>query len=329
VTFWVQDEETWRTASAWPPPARDETTFPGDGARLAASAQNARPEYRCVADVGAQAGLWYPMALEIGSFDQAKDDARSLCFTSDPLADDLLVVGAPRATLRVALPEREAVRLAVKVCDVDPDGRSTLVTSGWLHLDAGDAREATVEVELYPTAYRLKAGNRVRWTVAGSDFPRIWPTATEPTIAVVSSTDAPSTFVLPVAAEDLPAFDAPVPTASPDRAGPVVKADPICRFERDEAARRSSVTVGVGVTVALDQGGSFSLENSLTASITSGAPMSANVKTAATVTVELASGETVRADAVGISTEGRRHIAGTLSSDGQKIYERYWTSLSV
>ena len=46
-------------------------------------------------------------------------------------------------------------------------GAGTLITSGWHRLDAG---QAACEVELYPTAYELPAGNRLRWTIAGSDF---------------------------------------------------------------------------------------------------------------------------------------------------------------
>jgi predicted acyl esterase len=315
VTLWMQRDETWRSCAEWPPPAaREETTL----------TEAARFEYRCVSDVGSEAGLWYPMALEIGSFDQTKDDAKSLCFTSDPLAEQRLVVGAPRAALRVEVPEDEEVRLAVKLCDVDPQGRSTLITSGWCRIPAGPAREVEAEVELYPTAYAVAAGHCVRWAIAGSDFPRIWPTATEPTIAIL----APSSFTVPFADEaSLPHLDAPLPDVAADRAGPLLSAEPVCRFVRDEAAKRFSVTAGVNVKVALEQGGTFSLENLLTASIAGGVPMSAHVKTSAVVTIELASGETVRAAADGLSAAGRRHISGELTADGQTLYERRWTSL--
>ena len=116
-------------------------------------------EYHCAAAVGGDAGLWYPMSLQIGAFEQARDDALSLCYTSEPLAEDKTIAGSPTARVRLSVPEGESVHLTVKLCEVSPDGASTLITSGWRRIDAGPAREVTGEVELYPTAYRVRAGH--------------------------------------------------------------------------------------------------------------------------------------------------------------------------
>src|SRR6185295_3770252 len=87
--------------------------------------------------------------------------------------------------------------LAVKLCDVAPDGTSSLVVTGWLALRAvvdpvlaswADAavdgaatdgelagRAVTVEIPLWHTAYRFGAGHRIRLSIACADFPRLWP----------------------------------------------------------------------------------------------------------------------------------------------------------
>jgi uncharacterized protein len=328
VVYWVQGEAAWHSATEWPPEsATAEEHYPSDDG-LAEEASDHAAEYRCVAAVGGDAGLWYPMAMQIGAFEQARDDARSLAYTSPPLAEDKTIAGTATARVRLSVPDGESVHLTVKLCEVGPDGASTLISSGWRRIDAGPAREVACEVELYPTAYRVRAGNRLRWTIAGGDFPRIWPSPTEPDIVVLSSEDAPTAFRLPVVpAGEHSTFEPPLPEA-PQPAASIVRAEPICRFGRDEATQSFSVTVGLGVTIALVQGGTFALENSLTASIREGKPLSATVETSASVVAELATGEVVRAEATGLSSRGRRHISGSLTSGEHTLYERRWSSLT-
>jgi uncharacterized protein len=63
------------------------------------------------------------------------------------------------------------------LCDVTPEGRSSNVCDGYRHLrpestasETGDARK--VAIEFWPTAYRLKAGHRMRVIVASGAHPR-------------------------------------------------------------------------------------------------------------------------------------------------------------
>ncbi len=331
VVYWVQGEGAWHSAPQWPPRTAAAQAYHPSDEGLAETASAHSAEYRCAAAVGADAGLWYPMALQVGSFDQARDDARSLGYTADPFADDRVVAGASTARIRLSVPEGESVHLTVKLCDVAPDGASTLITSGWRRIDAGPAREVVCEVELYPTAYRIPAGNRLRCTIAGSDFPRIWPSPTEPDVVVLSSADDPSVVHVPmVSAAELgdPVFEPPLPEEGPPVESPILRAEPICRVVRDEAKQSFSVTVGLGMKVSLHQGGTFALENSLTASIREGRPLSATVETSAAVVAELASGETVRAEAEGLSTRGRRHLSGRVTSGEQTLYERRWSAIT-
>ena len=69
----------------------------------------------------------------------------------------------------------------VRVCDVDVDGVSRNIVDGIRRLSPqtvpapdvqiGDDGILAVEVELYPTAYRVQAGHRIRVQMSGGSFP--------------------------------------------------------------------------------------------------------------------------------------------------------------
>ena len=77
---------------------------------------------------------------------------------------------------------RRHADLFVRVCDVDAKGVSRNIVDGVRRLSpltvpaddvrAGDDQILAVEVELYPTAYRVHAGHRIRVQVSGGAFPR-------------------------------------------------------------------------------------------------------------------------------------------------------------
>ena len=104
-----------------------------------------------------------------------------LVFTGPPLPADLDVVGPVRARVYVR-PELAHADVFVRLCDVNPGGVSRNVVDGIRRLDprtvpapdvtVGDDGVLAVDVELYPTAYRVKAGHRLRVQVSGGAFPR-------------------------------------------------------------------------------------------------------------------------------------------------------------
>jgi putative CocE/NonD family hydrolase len=77
---------------------------------------------------------------------------------------------------------REHADLFVRVCDVDENGVSRNVVDGIRRLcprtvpapdvAVGEDGILAVDVELYPTAYRLRRGHRIRVQVSGGAFPR-------------------------------------------------------------------------------------------------------------------------------------------------------------
>jgi putative CocE/NonD family hydrolase len=104
-----------------------------------------------------------------------------LTFTTDPLPGRVDLVGPVSARVFVRTGRRHA-DLFVRLCDVDEKGVSRNIVDGIRRLSpptvpaddvqADDDRVLAVEVELFPTAYRVQAGHRIRVQVSGGAFPR-------------------------------------------------------------------------------------------------------------------------------------------------------------
>jgi uncharacterized protein len=104
-----------------------------------------------------------------------------LTYTTEPLPARQDLVGPVSARIFVRTGRRHA-DLFVRVCDVDEKGVSRNIVDGIRRLSpqavladdvqVGDDQVLAVEVELFPTAYRVQAGHRIRVQVSGGAFPR-------------------------------------------------------------------------------------------------------------------------------------------------------------
>src|SRR3546814_8090013 len=72
--------------------------------------------------------------------DQRAADGKSLCFDSQSLTEPLEILGAPELKLEIEVDQPTAF-LAVRLCDVAPDGSSKRVTYAILNLNHRDGRE--------------------------------------------------------------------------------------------------------------------------------------------------------------------------------------------
>jgi predicted acyl esterase len=135
--------------------------------------------------VGTAGGAWCPGAGPVGvAWDQSEDNARSVCYDSEPLRGEVELFGSPRLRL-AARTVAPVAFVSAKLCLLRPDGSSLLLSRGFLNLTRregldradrlvpGEAVEA--ELELAPLAFRLPAGSRLRLALAGADFPTVWP----------------------------------------------------------------------------------------------------------------------------------------------------------
>jgi putative CocE/NonD family hydrolase len=178
---------------------------------------------------GSEAGDWDPFGEPADMPpDQRAEDGRCLTFTSEPLERPLDVLGVPVARLAVTV-DRPVAMLAVRLCEVDPEGRSTLLTRGLLNLthrlghdravSVEPGERMTVEVPMKAIGQRVAAGHRVRLSVSTGYWPWAWPS---PQPVVLELDTAGSSLLLPergpVPDADLRPFDPPelAPRPRPD-----------------------------------------------------------------------------------------------------------------
>jgi putative CocE/NonD family hydrolase len=184
VSLYVQGRAGfWRAEPDWPPvrvTSRAAYLLPDGSLGNAPAEAGPSSSYRYDPTVGMYSLAWDPWTTALDPAlprDHSADDARSLCFTGPPLQEPMELVGVPEAVLDLcasALP----LHVVVKLSAVAPNGSSTLITTGWLHL--GDAVESPtrreVRIALRATAYQLQPGERLRVALSCADFPRVWPT---------------------------------------------------------------------------------------------------------------------------------------------------------
>jgi putative CocE/NonD family hydrolase len=216
----------WIAETRWPSPRIRPRTWYLDDGRLSPKI-GTHSEVKYVGDriVGLQKPEWLPFPPEGMPGEQTPDDRNSLLFDTDPLDSDLEILGHPIARVRVAA-DQPVAKLALRLCEVTPEGKSWLVTYGLLNLThrEGDERPAAlnpgeaydVTVELSLIAHRFKSGNRIRLAVSESLWPLVWPS---PQVATLTLTLGASLLELPVRpiVRD-PAF--PIPLNPPDKKGP-------------------------------------------------------------------------------------------------------------
>jgi hypothetical protein len=114
-------------------------------------------------------------------------------FDGEPLEERLEILGAPIVHLVVAV-DRPSALLAVRLCDVAPDGASTRVTYAVLNLNHRSGHERpeaitpgaqmTLDVRLNDVAYAFGVGHRLRLALSTSYWPMVWPSPEPVTLTV-------------------------------------------------------------------------------------------------------------------------------------------------
>jgi uncharacterized protein len=161
---------------------------------------------RCVPSAGVAAGHWWGELTP----DQREADAWSLTFDSAPLDADTEILGCPRVEIHGST---DGARLPwfARLCDVAPDGRSTLVTGAGRPSAPDPARDEEPHrpgvwpLALHATSWVFPRGHRIRLALSNALWPMIWPAPGQATSAVRAG-DGATCVKLPV-----------VPAQTPDR----------------------------------------------------------------------------------------------------------------
>ncbi len=169
---WVA-ERSWPSATVVPVP------YVFAGAPVAV----ASPQH-----TGLDAGRFFPFGNEADlPPDQREEDAKSACFEFPVEGDEPVeILGRASVTLRLRL-DVPYGQVVARLCDVAPDGSSTLVTRGALNLSARQGRHRAVpwpvgsyedvSFELGGIGHAFPPGHRIRLAVSSAYWPWIWPRA--------------------------------------------------------------------------------------------------------------------------------------------------------
>ncbi|GAB2833149.1 CocE/NonD family hydrolase [Streptomyces daliensis] len=167
----------WVGDDAWPSPSVTMTPYalPGTGPMRVRSPQH----------TGVDAGRYFPFGNDSDlPPDQREEDGRSVCFDSAALDARVEILGRPRVRLRLTsdVPRGQVI---ARVCDVAPDGSSTLVTRGVLNLAARHGRDTVAEwepgatedvtFELNGIGHAFPPGHRIRLALSSAYWPWVWP----------------------------------------------------------------------------------------------------------------------------------------------------------
>ena len=209
----------WIAEPRWPT-TTERRILQLDEGRLGDTAGQGVVEHRDRGVVGLATPEWVPFAAPTYPQAQSEDDTGSLTFDSDRLEASLDVFGTAVLRVRIAA-DRPDAKLAARLCEVTPDGRSHLVTYGVLNLTHRDSHAEPspltpgayydVALPLYLAGRRLRAGSRLRLAISESLWPLLWPSPEPVTLSFDLAGGA--SLDLPIRAPPAVEAEMPIPFA--------------------------------------------------------------------------------------------------------------------
>jgi hypothetical protein len=183
VKVYVIGANEWRTLDDWPPPGRTREWSIRPGGSLTAPDPTAAPKADAAVDrfrydpadptpSPGGALLTFAAGRVVNNRVEARDDV--LVYSSPVLTAPVEAVGPVSVTVQVRSSCAE-FDLFARLCDVAPNGRSWNVCDGLTRVSGGPVAAdgtRTIDIELWPTAYRWRAGHRLRLQIAGGAHPR-------------------------------------------------------------------------------------------------------------------------------------------------------------
>jgi putative CocE/NonD family hydrolase len=341
----------WRWEDGWPiARIQNKALYPQPNHTLAAAVPAATTHsLRNVPTVGLEAGgpvMWWGDVPP----DQTPTDAYSLVYDTDPLTEDLEILGLPLAQLRVSA-DAPLANWFARLNDVAPDGTVTQVAGAaqnGAHRKSAESPEPLVPGETFPldiemhfTSWVFPKGHRIRLAVNNAMWPMLWPSrypvtttlslggadGTRVQLPVVPPGARPKPSFLPPATDPKPpAFlEAPAPAHDEDDST-ISGYGEISRVERDVATGTTKVIALNGGTSRFPWG-TRRYEESITHTLSDLHPEAATVAGEYKYTLTLKdrvlvfeSNVVFRSDTDNFYYQGFRRV----SQDGKVLREKNW-----
>ena len=180
MRIWVGGEGAgeWRETTGWPPPGTGSQRWYLGAHGTLSTREPAGPDVPPArfrydpADPTPSVGGAL-LSVTAGARDNRPIERRLdvLVFSSEPLDQPVEVIGDVTAEISVTR-DNPYADLFVRLCDVDPRGRSRNVCDGIVRLTEQDPLAGMVRVSLLGTAHRFGRGHRLRLQVSGGAHPR-------------------------------------------------------------------------------------------------------------------------------------------------------------
>lgn len=220
VQLFVMGENRWRQFADWPPPCKSERWYlQAEGGLALTTPSTSEPDhyrYDPVDPTPAVGGNSLGATKHMGPKDNRSLEARTdvLVYTSAVLEQDLIVIGPIIADLYVRS-SLEYTDFFARFCVVEASGKSINLCDGMQRLTPGSVvpqpdGSLHLSIEVWPTAYHFRKGQRIRIQISSGAHPRLVrnagsgePLATGTRLLVADQTvyhdpEHPSAMVLPI-----------------------------------------------------------------------------------------------------------------------------------
>ncbi|KAL9954974.1 hypothetical protein ACROYT_G042565 [Oculina patagonica] len=156
---------------------------------------------------GSWGGLPLASSLEDLPLEQRFEDALAECWETATLKEPVEVLGFPEIHLEMSC-DRPCALVAARLCDVFPNGESSLITRGVLnltHLGGHSPKDIQplkphenfqARVKFDSIAYTVAAGHKIRLALSSVHWPFVWPSPHVSSLSI--QTGSKSKLLLPV-----------------------------------------------------------------------------------------------------------------------------------
>jgi putative CocE/NonD family hydrolase len=220
ATAYDQRPGRWVAEPGWHGAALDISTLYLEGQSLSYKPGASPIVVKTAQNAGWTAGAWCGYGGGDGALDQNGELGLMTLFESEPLQDDLQLLGFPvfHATLRC---DAAQANLTVVLSSVNDDGSATLLSYGVLNLthrhghrepaalQPGEAFD--IAIQLNAVGQRIAMGQRLRLALSTAYWPVIWPAQYDATLTLTAGSARIELPQRAIRAEDhtLPAFARP------------------------------------------------------------------------------------------------------------------------
>jgi hypothetical protein len=333
----------WVAESQWPPSSILPKTYYLSESRLSESPEPARDVSLVGAQInGSTAGVWCPYGGPTGMpIDQRIDDGLSLCFTSAPTSEAVDILGFPELNLVCSVDQPNGL-LAVRLCDVAPDGASRLVSWALLNLTHRESHEHpqplvpgrayALTLRLNAAAHRLTPGHRWRVAISPTYWPHAWPSPVAVRLTLKTGLDCQLSLPVRLSSN---LDDALVPFDEPEGA-PLLEYESLRPDVSTRTITHDPVTGRLQMLDRTDEGRNLLQPSGIiydsvitnTYSITEGQPLSARVQCDRKIEISRGDWQTrVETTSVMTSDADSFHLTNVLDAyEGQvRVFTKSWS----